>query len=296
MRFLEVVSNNKNAKGFVKVDMRGNRGYIAVNVEGMGDVAPAGEVFLYKSLEEKIRIGPIYLVFKDENHSAVECLRKMERTKIVKPISKEIAECKREEPCNDNCLQEKENVELKREETCNNNCLPEKENGCKPEKEQKCQPDNNCKDNIKDINNPNKKLYSLLEEFERVEPLEQKICNLCWWKIQYDDGSIYKGFLPFFNQVISTYYPYPVFNHITTCQALMKKYDHYLFGIYKKDNEPSHFVYGVPGRFVREEQPYRGATGFKNWASKAKSNPGDYGYWICFVNAKTGSVTDAPKM
>lgn len=139
-------------------------------------------------------------------------------------------------------------------------------------------------------------LYNVLREYKQVQPLSVKINNLCWWYIPYDETGVRNGFLPYYNQVISSYYPYPMSSRVTTCSSLMKKYGHYIFGIYKEDDEIAKFVYGVPGEFTREEQPYKGITGFKNWSYGNKENYDKYGYWLAFVNPKTGETTEPPQI
>ncbi len=141
------------------------------------------------------------------------------------------------------------------------------------------------------------RIYDILDKFERIEPLKDDIKGLKWWKISYDDKSIYRGFLPFFNQIISVYYPYPLTNRVTTCQNLMKKHGFYIFGIYEEKNRIAKYVYGIPGKFLREEQPYRGITGFKNWSYKNNEVlDGDYGFWLAFISAVNGDITDPPKI
>lgn len=139
-------------------------------------------------------------------------------------------------------------------------------------------------------------LYKVLSEYKKLDPLSVNIKNLSWWKISYDDKGIKNGFLPYYNQIISSYYPYPMSNRVTTCHSLMKKYGYYIFGIYKEDNDVKKFVYGVPGEFKRDEQPYKGITGFKNWSYKNKDLTGDYGFWLAFVDANTGEVSEPPQI
>ena len=139
-------------------------------------------------------------------------------------------------------------------------------------------------------------LYNVLSEYKQVQPLSVKISDLYWWYIPYDETGVKNGFLPYYNQIISSYYPYPMSSRVTTCSGLMKKYGHYIFGVYKEDDEITRFVYGVPGEFTREEQPYKGITGFKNWSYGNKENHDRYGYWLAFVNPKTGETTDPPQI
>jgi len=140
------------------------------------------------------------------------------------------------------------------------------------------------------------KLYKTLREFKEIEPLSVKLKNFNWWYIPYDEMGIKTGVLPYYNQIISAYYPYPMSNRVTTCTSLMKKYGHYIFGIYKENDEIARFIYGVPGEFTKEEQPYKGVTGFKNWSYANKDNKGESGYWLAFVNPKTGEITDPPQV
>lgn len=139
-------------------------------------------------------------------------------------------------------------------------------------------------------------LYYALKNYKIIEPLSVKIKDFDWWYIPYDETGVKNGFLPYYNQIISSYYPYPVSNRVTTCSSLMKKYGHYIFGIFKEKGEIVKFVYGVPGKFAKEEQPYKGITGFKNWSYSNKEDEGNYGYWLAFVNPKTGETTEPPEI
>ncbi|MDF2676698.1 MAG: hypothetical protein K0Q97_1003 [Bacillota bacterium] len=139
-------------------------------------------------------------------------------------------------------------------------------------------------------------LFEVLKNYEKVKPLSVEINNLTWWKIPFDDRGIKNGFLPYYNQIISSYYPYPMTNRVTTCNGLMKKYGHYIFGVFEEKGKLTKFVYGVPGDFKREEQPYKGLSGFKNWSYKNKKLDGNYGYWLAFIDSTTGEVTEPPQI
>lgn len=140
-------------------------------------------------------------------------------------------------------------------------------------------------------------LYNLLREYSKIDPLSVDIKSMSWWKIPFDDRGVKNGFLPYYDQIISSYYPYPMSNRVTTCHSLMRKYGYYLFGIYRDNNKNiKKFVYGVPGEFKREEQPYKGITGFKNWSYKNKEINGDYGFWLAFVDSNTGEVSEPPQI
>jgi len=149
---------------------------------------------------------------------------------------------------------------------------------------------------LKHKNKLNENLYNTLKDYKSVEPLSVKIKNFNWWYIPYDEVGIKNGFLPYYNQIVSSYYPYPMSNRVTTCNSLMRKYGHYVFGIYKENDDIAKFIYGVPGEFTKEEQPYKGITGFKNWSYGSKENKKENGYWLAFVNPKTGEITDPPQI
>ncbi len=80
-------------------------------------------------------------------------------------------------------------------------------------------------------------------------------------------------------------------------------YRHFLFGIKadRKDSVSCYFI-AVPGRFIREEQPDGGRSGFVFWQPVAgnASETGAtmfsepvYGYWIVAVDAQTGDIIEA---
>ncbi|WP_312832468.1 hypothetical protein [Sedimentibacter saalensis] len=151
-------------------------------------------------------------------------------------------------------------------------------------------------ESIRHKNKFNESLYNALKDYKRTEPLSVKIKNFSWWYIPYDEMGIKNGFLPYYNQIVSSYYPYPMSNRVTTCNSLMKKYGHYIFGIYEDNDDIIKFIYGVPGEFTKEEQPYKGITGFKNWSYSNKDNNTEHGYWLAFVNPRTGESTDPPQI
>jgi len=359
MKFFEAVDKSCKGKGCVKIDLRGNRGFITVNLENLGDGKTLSEVYLFKNKKEKIKIGPINskrgrlqksiilnskdepienynicgIVVGDKIHMYAPVFSPLKATQIdnlledvasvevqrIEEIQEleEIGGTTAEE--NSNTIQTSETVDKalnqinEPREIENENVSKENFEDERIQESQINQYDSqydkiSYEDYQKDINNENvekqgakkystdyeRNLYKLLDKFEPIRPLAHDIRSINWWKVLYDENSLYKGFLPYFNQIISTYYPYPMSNHITSCQTLLKAYGYYLFGIYEKEGKISKFVYGLPGKFTRDQQPYKGVTGFKNWSYKSNDIPGDYGYWLAFIDAETGSISDAP--
>ncbi|QOX65026.1 hypothetical protein FRZ06_17590 [Anoxybacterium hadale] len=84
------------------------------------------------------------------------------------------------------------------------------------------------------------------------------------------------------------------------------QYRHYIFGA-KADESgvASRFYFGIPGRFLSEEQPDGGKSGFTYWQpirgadhvfeqswGEENKNQGAYGYWIVSINGTTGSIEE----
>lgn len=129
-------------------------------------------------------------------------------------------------------------------------------------------------------------ILSILRFFPYVQPFKINLQGYSWWRIDDDGTNSYKGFLPYFNYLMSTNYKYPFLNNSITCFNLIRKYGHYLFGIYKEGRETKYYMYGVPGMFVTEEHPFKGITGFNTWYESANG----LGYWILYIDPMTGEI------
>lgn len=84
------------------------------------------------------------------------------------------------------------------------------------------------------------------------------------------------------------------------------QYRHYIFGA-KADEKgiATRFFFGIPGRFLDEEQPDGGRSGFTYWQPIRGADPvfenyrkgergsrNAYGYWIVAVDGKTGNIEE----
>lgn len=81
------------------------------------------------------------------------------------------------------------------------------------------------------------------------------------------------------------------------------QYKHFLFGA-RPDSKgvASRYFFAVPGRFIQEEQPDGGRSGFVYWQPVSGMSSGGeidnatdpaYGYWILAVDAFTGDIIEA---
>lgn len=129
-------------------------------------------------------------------------------------------------------------------------------------------------------------ILSVLKFFPQVQPLKVYLHGYTWWRIDDNGTNSYRGFLPYYNYLLSANYQYPFMQNSTTCLNLIRKYGHYLFGLYKEGNETKYYVYAVPGRFTVEEHPFKGITGFNTWYDSIDG----VGYWILYIDPLMGKI------
>ncbi len=131
----------------------------------------------------------------------------------------------------------------------------------------------------------------ILKFFEKIQPFRENLRDCTWWKIEHSSEDFNRGFLPFYSHLVNAYYPYPLTSRTTTCQNLIEKYGHYIFGTVKRQEEIQYYVYGVPGKYTIAEHPYNGATGFNTWL-RNKNSLEDLGYWLIYIDALSGKIVN----
>ncbi|PAB58058.1 DUF7922 domain-containing protein [Anaeromicrobium sediminis] len=133
-----------------------------------------------------------------------------------------------------------------------------------------------------------KYVESMLGYYPEIIPFDKNIQNTRWWRIDYDDQTMYRNFLPFYGYVSEEDNE----ESGPTCPGLINKYEHYIFGIKYEEDDTKYYMYGIPGRFMESEQPYEGMTGFVYWhpVEAFRKEVNDYGYWILHIDAKTGKI------
>lgn len=142
---------------------------------------------------------------------------------------------------------------------------------------------------MRNLNNKNQMtnyILSVLKFFPQVQPFKVYLHGYTWWRIDDDGSNFYRGFLPYYNYLLSADYKYPFIHNATTCINQIIKYGHYLFGLYKEGNDVKYYVYGVPGRFAIKEHPFKGITGFNTWYESIDN----IGYWILYIDPMTGKI------
>lgn len=129
-------------------------------------------------------------------------------------------------------------------------------------------------------------ILNILRFFPQIQPFKLDLHGYSWWQIEDDGTDAHKGFLPYFNYLMSADYKYPFINNSITCFDQIKRYGHYLFGMYKEKGETLYYIYAIPGRFAVEEHPFRGVTGFNTWYEAIEG----MGYWLLYIDPMTGEI------
>jgi len=131
-------------------------------------------------------------------------------------------------------------------------------------------------------------VLSILRFFPYIDPFQHPLKGYNWWIVELDKENEYRSFLPYFSYLSGGNTKEPYASNITTCNQMMNKYGHYLFGLYNEGEKVKYFVYGVPGSFTQDEHPYRGTNGFNIWYPGKSTG----GYWIIFIDPMTGKPVD----
>lgn len=165
--------------------------------------------------------------------------------------------------------------------------IPEVEFDLDDLEEESMEPDHKTLDYIRKLNQKNQTtnyVLSILRFFPYIDPFKYNLKGYNWWIVELDKENEYRAFLPYFSYVVGGNNKESYNSNIATCNELMSKYEHYLFGLYNEGEAVKYFVYGVPGKFAMSEHPYRGANGFNTWY------PGKHieGYWIIYIDPMTG--------
>lgn len=115
----------------------------------------------------------------------------------------------------------------------------------------------------------------ILKIFKRVNPFKIEFEDYKWWQIDCEEVSSHRGFLPYYSYILNS-----------NNQNKANKHDHYLFGIIEKEEKITHYVYAIPGKYQRKDHPHGGKTGFVTWLEDKTGS----GYWLSYIDARTGNV------
>ena len=152
--------------------------------------------------------------------------------------------------------------------------------------------------NQDDVNILQEYIEITLEKFLEIEFKDEKYENYKWWEIPYDSNTVYGSYMPFISHIETLHNPYYYhhpYYYNSQCQNQIYNYQHHIFGIaYDEDNMAKYYIYGLPGRKNREEQPYRGETGFVYWEPSYRPEDMEkgLGYWLLYIDANTNGIVE----
>lgn len=149
------------------------------------------------------------------------------------------------------------------------------------------EPDYDTINHIKKLNQKNQTInyvLSILRFFPYIDPFKYNIKGYNWWMVELDKENEYSSFLPYFSYLTGGSNKEAYESDMVTCNQLMDKYQHYLFGLYNENEQVKYFVYGVPGKFIKSEHPNKGSNGFNTWYPGVNAE----GYWIIYIDPMTG--------
>lgn len=142
-------------------------------------------------------------------------------------------------------------------------------------------------------------LENVLSYYNKSQPFDNDPLDCRWWKVMnlmsipFVNTSYLQGYPEHMRPYQMNYNNTNPKQTYPSCHDLIYKYQHYIFGVEKDENDvTSYYYYGIPGRYMKEEQPDNGTSGFQYWQplQGVEKRKGDYGYWIIAVNAKTGQL------
>lgn len=117
--------------------------------------------------------------------------------------------------------------------------------------------------------------------FEKYSPFLAKRTDYTWWKV---------GSPVHLNNILYSFgIKIPVLFNPLVLMAHYK-YNHLIVGIYRDEiRERDYIVCGIPGIYWVDEKPFGNAC---RWAQVEGNTPtyGAFGYWIVYINPKTGKI------
>lgn len=250
---------------------------------------------------------------KQEDQESSEPIIEQKQEKISQPSLQE-REQEQENTKKEDLVQESENISIgfypkasseilykeeEREELKKDSLMTEKDTIEKIDPEEKQSMKEGNEENEK--RNLESSCYYINENLDKIEtiltpctPFDPPLKNHKWWKITGQEEVLEQFYLFFNGFFVPLMYPYMKYRNIG--EIYKKKYNYKLFGMVCDEknvkNHLKYYVYGIPGRLCIQEQPFQGNTGFLYWhpAKYYKKEKGAMGYWLLYVDSKTGSI------
>ncbi|MPW27258.1 hypothetical protein GC105_15940 [Alkalibaculum sp. M08DMB] len=141
----------------------------------------------------------------------------------------------------------------------------------------------------------NNKIFYLWQNIDKLDeclkkanPFMQSIPKHKWWYVKEYDTEIQYYSILYNGYMMPMVYPYMNYKNIGNID------NEWIFGAVTDDYEGKevlkYFVYGIPGKFYMQDQPFRGSTGYLYWQSKDVIKRDPQGYWLLYVDVHTGKI------
>lgn len=262
IRELGSIKINEKGKGEMVLELKGRDIFniqdydiIMVAVEGLKGLSIPLAGFLKKKLENP----------REELRRALEILQKeaMDKIELIDERHEERENVENiggpEDSIEENVQGSKEEMDIMKD------ALPKESEEDEDEKrEEKASREEKYGQFEEDINYGIKiKEYikGVVKYLKEVKPFEWELEGYRWWMVDW--GMIYG---------------YP---------------GRYLIGLYYDEKgDIKYLVYGIPGRFCLQEQPFGGLTGFSYWhpVKGHLRKFGEKGYWLLHIDAESGNI------
>ncbi len=134
-------------------------------------------------------------------------------------------------------------------------------------------------------------IENLLKDFPKVEPFVDNLEDYIWWQIPYNAQTMYRPYMPFILYLDSL--NEPTGYHVSEMLQLVYIHQHHIFGIrYDKNNKAEYYAYGISGRNLPSEQPFKSNKDLAYWhpCDNVPVNIESHGYWILTIDPKTGEA------
>lgn len=141
----------------------------------------------------------------------------------------------------------------------------------------------------------NNQIFYLWENLDKLDsslkpanPFIQPIPKHKWWQVKEYDSQIQYYCILYNGYLMPMIYPFMNYKNLSMVEK------EWVFGTVTENYEDKevlkYFVYGIPGKFYMQEQPFKGSTGYLYWQSSDVISKDPMGYWLLYVDVHTGKI------
>lgn len=132
------------------------------------------------------------------------------------------------------------------------------------------------------INSNSQLITQYLSEFKEFR---EEIDNHTFYSVDMEIPKLCEVNIVYNGFIMPFLYPYMGYKNT---KIINDKYPDWIFGEVIKNKKTTYYVYGILGSKEKENQPFLGSTGYIYYQPL---NSKDLGYWLMYLNAKTGKIS-----